>query len=92
MSPWLLAAKAIIQPIAGALPALILVIFAGLLGLLALACEEHRRDFALAYASQFISLATVLVGAAAVNPAVGVGEASGLRSRDGSLNQPQMPE
>jgi hypothetical protein len=49
----------------GALPALILVLFAGLLGLLALACEEKRRDYALAYAEKFVKLAAVIVGSTA---------------------------
>ena len=42
---WLPVVKAVIQPIVGALPALILVIFAGLLGLLGLAPRrEHLRQ------------------------------------------------
>jgi hypothetical protein len=59
---WLPVVKAVVQPIVGALPALILVIFAGLLGLLGLACETHRRDYALAYADRFTNLAIVLIG------------------------------
>jgi len=59
---WLPAAKSIVQPVAGAVPALLLVFFAGLLGLIALACEEKRRSYALAYAGQIIKLAAVVVG------------------------------
>jgi hypothetical protein len=59
---WLSSAKAIAQSVAGALPALILVIFAGLLALLGLVCEEGRRTYALAYADRFVDLAAVLVG------------------------------
>ncbi|MEO7196086.1 MAG: hypothetical protein ABIZ05_14955 [Pseudonocardiaceae bacterium] len=59
---WLSGVKAVAQPVAGALPALILVIFAGVLALLGLACDHDRRDYALAYADRFIDLAAVLVG------------------------------
>jgi len=63
MSPgWLATVKAVVQPVAGALPALILVIFAGLLGLLALPSSSDRRDYALAYADRFATLAAVLLG------------------------------
>lgn len=63
MAPtWLANIKAIAQPVAGILPALIIVIFAGLLSLLGLICEEGRRNYALAYADRFIDLATVLIG------------------------------
>jgi hypothetical protein len=60
---WLPVVKAVVQPVAGALPALVLVVFAGLLGLLALACEEGRRRYALEYVDKFIGLAAVVVGA-----------------------------
>ena len=63
MSGWFVAVKAVVQPVAGALPALILVIFAGLLGLLGLACDEGKRAYALAYAGHFTRLAAVLIGA-----------------------------
>ncbi|WP_033344161.1 hypothetical protein [Catenuloplanes japonicus] len=59
---WMLAVKAVVQPLAGALPALILVIFVGFLGLVALACQGERRTYALEYAEKFISLARVLIG------------------------------
>jgi len=61
--PWLAGVKAVVQPVVGALPALLLVVFAGLLGLVALACEKERRGYALAYADRFTDLAVVLVGA-----------------------------
>jgi hypothetical protein len=61
-SSWLAGLKAVAQPVAGALPALMLVIFAGLLALLGLICEEGRRSYALAYADRFVDLASVLVG------------------------------
>lgn len=60
--PWLSGMTAIAQSLAGALPALILVIFAGLLSLLGLVCEEGGRRYALDYADRFVDLATVLVG------------------------------
>lgn len=63
MSTWFSVIKAFVQPVVGALPALILVIFAGLLGLLGLLCDESKRDYALTYADHFTRLATVLVGA-----------------------------
>jgi hypothetical protein len=50
------------QAVAGAAPALVLVIFAGVLALLGLACDHGRRAYALAYADRFIDLAAVLVG------------------------------
>ncbi|MGH3687934.1 MAG: hypothetical protein ACRDQY_08550 [Pseudonocardiaceae bacterium] len=63
MAPtWLSGVKAVAQSVAGALPALILVIFAGVLSLLGLVCEEGRRSYALAYADRFVDLAAVLVG------------------------------
>lgn len=60
--PWPTGVKAVAQSLAGALPALILVIFAGLLSLLGLVCDQGRRDYALAYADRFVDLAAVLVG------------------------------
>ena len=67
MAPtWLSGVKAVAQSVAGALPALMLVIFAGALSLLGLACDQGRRAYALAYAlayaDRFIDLAAVLVG------------------------------
>jgi hypothetical protein len=61
-SSWLAGLKIVVQAIAGALPALLVVIFAGVLALLGLACEPQRRGYALEYADRFIELAAVLVG------------------------------
>jgi len=54
--------RAIAQAIAGAVPALLVVIFTGLLALLALACGPGRRAYALEYADRLIDLAAVVVG------------------------------
>jgi hypothetical protein len=63
MAPtWLPVVKAVVQPVVGALPALVLVVFAGVLGLLGLACGDSRRRYALDYAERFVSLAGVVVG------------------------------
>lgn len=63
MAPtWLSGMKTVAQSVAGILPALMLVIFAGLLALLGLICEEGRRAYALAYADRIVDLAAVLVG------------------------------
>jgi lactam utilization protein B len=59
---WLSGGKAVAQAVAGAAPALVLVIFAGVLALLGLACDHGRRAYALAYADRFVDLAAVLVG------------------------------
>jgi hypothetical protein len=50
------------QAVAGAAPALVLVIFAGVLALLGLACDPGRRPYALDYADRFVDLAAVLLG------------------------------
>jgi hypothetical protein len=42
--------------------ALVLVIFAGVLALLGLACDHGRRAYSLDYADRFVALAAVLVG------------------------------
>ena len=39
-----------------------LVLFAGMLSLLGLACDQGRHTYALAYADWFIDLAAVLLG------------------------------
>lgn len=63
MAPkWLSCLKAVAQSVAGALPAVVLVIFAGLLSLLGLACDQGGRAYALSYADRFIDLAALLVG------------------------------
>ena len=59
---WLSGGKAVAQAVAGALPALVLVIFAGVLALLGLVCDHGRRAYALDYADRFVDLAAVLVG------------------------------
>jgi hypothetical protein len=46
----------------GALPALLTVIFAGVIALLALLLDKNRRDYALQVADRFIKFAAVLVG------------------------------
>ncbi len=63
MAPsWLSGGQAVAQAVAGAAPALVLVIFAGVLALLGLACDPGRRAYALAYADRFVDLAAVLLG------------------------------
>jgi hypothetical protein len=63
-----------VQPVAGALPALVVVLFAGLLALLGLACEPGRRAYALEYADRLVDLAAVVVGlrrgTSSANPSV----------------------
>jgi hypothetical protein len=49
---------ATVRAVASALPALLVVVFAGLLALLALACGPGRRDYALDYADRLIDLAS----------------------------------
>ncbi|EIV93655.1 hypothetical protein [Frankia sp. QA3] len=61
-SPWLTGLRAVVQPVAGALPAVLIVLFAGILALTGLACEPGRRSYALAYADRLIDLAAVIVG------------------------------
>jgi hypothetical protein len=60
--PWADGLRAVAQPVAGALPALLIVIFAGILAFLALPCDPGRRGYALAYADRLVHLAAVLVG------------------------------
>jgi len=52
----------VVRAVAGALPALLVVVFAGLLALLGLACGPGRRDYALDYADRLVDLAAVLMG------------------------------
>jgi hypothetical protein len=59
---WTTGLRAVAQAVAGAVPALLVVIFAGLLALLALACGPGRRAFALDYADRLTDLAAVVVG------------------------------
>jgi hypothetical protein len=59
---WLSGVKAVARSVAGVLPALLLVLLAGVLALLGLVCDQGRRTYALSYADRFIDLAAVLVG------------------------------
>ncbi|WP_131765279.1 hypothetical protein [Candidatus Protofrankia californiensis] len=61
-SPWLTSLRAIVQPVVGVLPAILIVLFAGLLALLGLLVGADRRAYALDYADRLIDLAAVLVG------------------------------
>jgi hypothetical protein len=45
----------------GLVPAVLTVIFAGLIALIALFCNKERRDYALDVAERFVDLAAVLV-------------------------------
>jgi hypothetical protein len=56
---WITSLRVIAQAVAGAVPALLVVVFAGLL---ALACGPGRRAFALDYADRLADLAAVVVG------------------------------
>lgn len=83
--PWLSGVKAVAQPVAAALPALLLVLFAGVLALLGLACDQDRRTYALDYADRFIDLAAVLLGRprTASTPDLGPGNsATALRTEN----------
>lgn len=46
----------------GAVPAILVVIFAGIVGVLALLLDQSRRGYALEYADRCVELAAVLVG------------------------------
>jgi hypothetical protein len=54
-----------LRVIAGVLPALLVVVFAGVIALVALLMSEKRREYALAFAQHSVGLAAVLVGASA---------------------------
>ena len=62
LPPWLSGVRAVVQAVAGAPPALVLVVFAGVLGLIALPFEQGRRAYALDFADRLVGLAKVLVG------------------------------
>lgn len=47
---------------AGIVPATLIVLFAGLIALIALALDSGRRQYALDLADRFVDLAAVLVG------------------------------
>jgi hypothetical protein len=59
---WLDGLRTVVQPVAGALPALTIVLFAGLLAVLGLPAGPGGRAYALAYADRLIELAAVVVG------------------------------
>ncbi|MCM3920260.1 hypothetical protein ND748_00965 [Frankia sp. AiPs1] len=67
-SPWLAGLRAVVQPVAGALPAILIVLFAGILALAGLACEPGRRSYALAYADRLVDLAAVIIGRPRTSP------------------------
>jgi hypothetical protein len=60
---WLDGLRTVVQPVAGALPAFAVVLFAGLLALLGLLCGSGGRSYALDYADRLVDLAAVVVGA-----------------------------
>ncbi|MCM3883327.1 hypothetical protein [Frankia sp. R82] len=60
--PWLAGLREIVQPLAGALPALLLVLFAGLLAFAGLPWGPGGRTYTLAYADRLVKLAAILVG------------------------------
>jgi hypothetical protein len=51
----------VLQVIAGIVPAILIVLFAGLIALIALALDSDRRQYALDLAERFADLASVLV-------------------------------
>jgi hypothetical protein len=57
----------------GAVPALVTVVFAGLIALLALLMDKQRRDYAIQVADCFRKFAAVLVGAGPVQDDVAKG-------------------
>ena len=59
---WTTSLRAVAQAVVGAVPALLVVIFAGLLALLALACGPGRRAYALDSVDRLTALAAVVVG------------------------------
>jgi hypothetical protein len=77
LTAWPLGIRSVAQAVAGVLPALLVVLFAGLLALFALACDADRRRFALDYADRFVGLARILVG---FSPPAG---SSAIADRDG---------
>jgi hypothetical protein len=64
----------------GMLPALLTVLFAGVIAFLALLMNKERRDYALQVADRFIKFAAVLVGAR-----------SGHDDQETEQRQPQVP-
>ncbi|MDT3447016.1 hypothetical protein [Pseudofrankia sp. BMG5.37] len=62
MAPWLEGLRTVAQPVVGALPALVVVLFAGLLMLLGLFFRADGRAYVLGCASWLVDLAAVVVG------------------------------
>lgn len=60
--PWLASMRALVQPVAGAIPAVLIVLFAGTLALLGLFVNADRRAYTLDYADRLTDLATVILG------------------------------
>jgi hypothetical protein len=54
----------ILHVVAGIIPATLVVVFAGVIAVIALALDSGRRQYALDLADRFIELASVLVGVA----------------------------
>jgi hypothetical protein len=52
----------VLHVIAGIIPATLVVLFAGVIALIALALDPGRRQYALDLADRFVELASVLVG------------------------------
>jgi hypothetical protein len=61
--PWIGSLHVLGHMIIGAIPALLVVLFGGILAILALGCGPARRDYALSYTDRCIDLAAVLTGA-----------------------------
>jgi hypothetical protein len=54
----------VLHVIVGIIPATLIVLFAGIIALIALAFDSGRRQYALDLADRFVDLASVLVGVA----------------------------
>lgn len=57
-----------LQMVAGLVPATLVVLFGGIVALLALALDDSRRQYALDLADRFVNLAAVLVGNTRLTP------------------------
>ena len=60
---WLDGLRTVVQPVVGALPALLVGLFAGVLAFLGLFFRSEGRAYALEYADRLVDLASVVVGA-----------------------------
>jgi hypothetical protein len=65
---WLDGLRTVVQPVVGALPALLVVLFAGVLAFLGLFFRSEGRTYALEYADRLVDLASVVVGAPRAQP------------------------